>query len=223
MQEANPQNLVLVSQFSQTLLGICNNYWDERFKTTGAGKSREKERTQDAEDNMTTERNIKIDAQRLKNESKIGKKGNQNCTWQIPVYHFWAGQQRKDPSTSVQRQHCYYFITSYIQIMWTIWGHNLISLAKWHMSHESVLCLPWGCRWTWWGCGVTFGALSLDLWYDMRALAGGVLLLWCRVCSSSTAEIPQPCTSSASVLQGLLNIDSYGGGRTKGQYNSCVQ
>lgn len=27
------------------------------------------------------------------------------------------------------------------------------------------------------GGGVTFGALFLDLWYDMRALAGDVLLL----------------------------------------------
>lgn len=27
------------------------------------------------------------------------------------------------------------------------------------------------------GGGVTFEAVSLDLWYDMRALAGGVLML----------------------------------------------
>lgn len=46
--------------------------------------------------------------------------------------------------------------------------------------------------------------------------------------SSGTAEIPQPCTVSASVLQGLLNIDSLGG-RTKdnttvvcGKHIKCV-
>lgn len=49
-----------------------------------------------------------------------------------------------------------------------------------------------------------------------------VLLLLCNVYSSSTAEIPQPCTLSASVLQGLLNIDSLGGGESKRQY-ICVQ